>query len=702
MTLQLDFERLRLARKAVCAELFAERTADGHWAGEISSSPLATAAAICALVLAHESDPSTDLLVDPQGPSGDNDLHQILRSDLSELIVQSLHWLAQHQNEDGGWGDATRGQSTLVATLYVQSAFRMTGVPAKYADLMDLADEYVEAQGGIASLAGVLENKYPTAPILATCALAGMVPWRQVPAVPFELACLPKPWAKRLRLPLDRLEVPTLIAIGQSKLHHDRPRNPINRMLRKSICQSSLAIVDQMQAADGSFAGSVTRTAMVVMGLSSVGQRRHRVVERGVEFLLSAMRPDASWSEVPDLSVSVTTAVINELTRGSSHPPQTAGGDLRGTPSADTAIPSDTILELKLPAPCGDDSPHLGGGEVEASQPALITRSCLRWLLACQKRSDDLASGAIAGGWGWNEGEGSVPNSASTAGAVRALASLAGLWPDSEREQLGTALRSGVLWLLAARNDDGGWPYWQEERQGTSLSAPDLTAQALEALALWQRVAGSFPSAGSHEAGRLSRDVAMAIHRGIAYLKETQRPDGSFTARQFKNAHHADRENPVLGTSSVLKACAELGQLNSAMAGRAIQWLLSAQHSGGGWGPPRAPRDYSGAYKNGAYAWRENDVLEKHATIEETSAAVGALLPLVERNPAVAQGVGEGLTWLAEALEQDRPQGGAVLGYSSGRIWYHERLYSIAFAAGALVRAERHLAAPRLIISSVG
>jgi squalene-hopene/tetraprenyl-beta-curcumene cyclase len=49
--------------------------------------------------------------------------------------------------------------------------------------------------------------------------------------------------------------------------------------------------------------------------------------------------------------------------------------------------------------------------------------------------------------------------------------------------------------------------------------------------------------------------------------------------------------------------------------------------------------------------------------------------------------VSKGLNWLANAVEQDLHRQPAVIGYYFARIWYYERLYPLAFAAGALSRA---------------
>ena len=55
-------------------------------------------------------------------------------------------------------------------------------------------------------------------PILMTSALAGLVSWREVPPLPFELACFPQSLFRFLRLPVVSYALPALIAIGQAVL----------------------------------------------------------------------------------------------------------------------------------------------------------------------------------------------------------------------------------------------------------------------------------------------------------------------------------------------------------------------------------------------------------------------------------------------------------------------------------------------------
>src|SRR5262245_26369639 len=115
MNLHVDADRVVHAFGTIRNELIAERTVGGHWVGEIGSSPSATAAAISALVIAHANsavDLTVDGAVDVAGP----DCDQLVNSNLSDLFVEGLLWLAEHQNADGGWGDTERGRSNVAAT----------------------------------------------------------------------------------------------------------------------------------------------------------------------------------------------------------------------------------------------------------------------------------------------------------------------------------------------------------------------------------------------------------------------------------------------------------------------------------------------------------------------------------------------------------------------------------------------------------
>src|SRR5438105_8992792 len=97
-----DPNRLRSAYQTARDALLAERTADGFWIGELSSSALATATAVTALTIV------------------DNAKHQT-------LIENGIGWLLAHQNADGGWGDTVKSISNISTTMLCRAALHVTG-----------------------------------------------------------------------------------------------------------------------------------------------------------------------------------------------------------------------------------------------------------------------------------------------------------------------------------------------------------------------------------------------------------------------------------------------------------------------------------------------------------------------------------------------------------------------------------------------
>src|SRR6266404_1090625 len=110
--------RLDLALARATAALLEGRTAQGSWTGELSSSALSTATAVTALAVftgatkcAHKFD--------------------------AEIIAKGLEWLADHANEDGGWGDTTRSVSNLSTTVLCWAAFgAVPGAEERFASIV--------------------------------------------------------------------------------------------------------------------------------------------------------------------------------------------------------------------------------------------------------------------------------------------------------------------------------------------------------------------------------------------------------------------------------------------------------------------------------------------------------------------------------------------------------------------------------------
>jgi squalene-hopene/tetraprenyl-beta-curcumene cyclase len=710
MNLQVDVERLCLAHKTVRAELLAERTTNGHWVGRAASSPLATATAISALVVAHRRDTGAALR-----DSTDNGrlVEQIVQSDLCELLFESVHWLARAQNADGGWGDCDRAQSNIAATLLVQAAFRLTGIPAKYADLMARADDYVEAHGGTAGLWQAHGNdKTFVTGILANCALAGIVTWRQVPTLPFELVCLPKGWLKQFPPPVARYAAPAFLALGRAKHHHDPTRNPLTRLVRRTLRPKSLALLDRLQAADGSFTDSVPWTSFVAMSLASIGYQDLPVVGRAIEFLLASIRADSSWAVESQRAVWNTALALNSLVDDSAI---ISADKLLNARSAaplpsvyghlwqDTAQIGDALIETAAVESGSQSLPNTAVEESPADDSILDER-CLNWLLDRQHAGASPVTEVPAGGWSWSDSPGALPSTTATAAALLALVHWRRRFAQLHIERIDRAAELGIAWLLGLQNDDGGWPTFYRDGSATPFdaSATDTTAYVLRAFATWDGLRQTEAAdVASPRPAALAKQIASAIERGVRYLESQQRDDGRFVPLWFGNEHHAKGSNPVYGTAQVLLTCAALCRLDTEMAVRAVRWLTSAQHSAGGWGPPRAPIDYSSAEKDGFRAWRANESLAKFASVEETALAVTALFPLAATNHGAGRAVSSGLAWLAASVEQDAHRQGAVLGVYPGKLWYHERLYPLVFAAEAFSLAVRQFEPQRQTVLPV-
>ncbi len=100
-------------------------------------------------------------------------------------------------------------------------------------------------------------------------------------------------------------------------------------------------------------------------------------------------------------------------------------------------------------------------------------------------------------------------------------------------------------------------------------------------------------------------------------------------------------------------------------------------------------------------SWRDNDTMAQYCSVEETAAAISALVPLAAKTPGFERAVSRGLNWLANAVEQDGHRGPAIIGFYLPQIWYYERLYPLVFAAGALSQSVGKLLPATPTVTSV-
>jgi len=457
---------------------------------------------------------------------------------------------------------------------------------------------------------------------LANCALADMVPWRKVSALPFEMACLPQRWYHRLNLQVVSYAIPALVAIGQLRHYHAPSRNPLVRWIRAAAKKRSLAVLEEIQPASGGYLEATPLTSFVVMSLASMGMTDHPVVRRGIEFLLSSVRSDGSWPIDTNLAIWNTSQAIHALS-----------------------------------------------DEKEDLEPSVD------WLLANQQRERHPFTGAAPGGWAWTDLSGGVPDADDTSAALLALADVQKHGPNDRDFEIRQAALAGVHWLLDLQNSDGGWPTFCRGwgKLPFDRSSNDISAHVLRALHVWRSLLQL-----ENKNAPFARRVGQAIHQGLGYLEQQQAPEGSWTPLWFGNENHPQEANPVYGTAKVLLMFDELGLGHTEMAQRGVHWLANVQVASGGWGaaPSRQQQGQTSEF----------DACE---SVEETALAIEALLPYSEENGPIALSIEQGLSWLIEAVEENRHLEPAPIGFYFAKIWYYERLYPQIFATRALARACR-------------
>lgn len=263
------------------------------WLEEWNGSVIATAAAVGALVLSEQHGGVLGSIDQPA------DLDCAYHGDLSELIVGSMHWLARRQHRDGGWAsytDCLDEPSQLMTSMMVRSAFRLTGAPAAYPELSERMSAHIQTKGGVAQLKtkhGALHSA--TLMTRGTSALAGVIDWKQLPAIPIERASFTlQPsrsefWGDR------EPELPAIVALGVAAFELHKPLNPFTRWRRARAARRALEWLARVQQNNGSFANSVPVTSLVLMSLASIGKTASPIVRRGVAYLFDEVRGDGSW-----------------------------------------------------------------------------------------------------------------------------------------------------------------------------------------------------------------------------------------------------------------------------------------------------------------------------------------------------------------------------------------------------------------------
>lgn len=608
-----------------------------------------------------------------------------------------LRYLVGQQNDDGGFGDTDRSHSNIATSYLVLSAATLAeqhGLKSLSADQKSRLNDYLDRSGRLEGLRRRYgKDKTFVVPIMNNMAIAGLISWDEVAALPFEAAVFPQSMYRFLQMPVVSYAIPALVAIGQARHFLGKRAFAPIRMIRSLSVERTLHVLRKMQPESGGYLEATPLTAFVVMSLAATGRSRLDVVESGLRFLNESMLDDGSWPIDTNLATWVTSLSVHALS---------------SDPEDDCSWYSDGLLD---------------------------------WHLSCQHRVRHPFTGAEPGGWGWTDLSGAVPDSDDTPAAILALTKMREHCvrenaSEQRLRKIDSAIEMGIGWLLRLQNRNGGWPTFCRGwgKLPFDRSSTDLTAHAIRAIKA---------AAAADNVSADSNETVKAISQGIRFLNRQQQPDGSWLPLWFGNQDRDDESNPIYGTAKVL-ACGEGSAENR---NQATKYLVASQNVDGGWGggrslvekihrladnnrPPHhteSSSDRSEASKTSFDGIKVSSNL--CSSVEETALAVEALSMVIWQrrlcenvtssrfgrsqfhgevleqdqqavndpvepspkagdaaagNDEVMEAILRGVDFLVQSVRDRRHEFAWPIGFYFAKLWYHERLYPLIFATTAL------------------
>lgn len=506
-------------------------------------------------------------------------------------IERGVSWLHKTMNPDGSWGDSEESPSNMTATLLTYVSLYAVGqAPSETREFLNRKFGGDTEEALIQGVLGYYGRDLTfSVPILMMCALAGVVKsWKRIPPFPFELATLPQSLFRYLNLPVVSYAIPALIAIGICQM---QKKGGLLSPLRRMFVPKAMNVLQRMQPEDGGFLEAAPLTAFVGMCLAEGGFRNHEVTQRCATFLVETVRESGAWPIDTNLSGWVTSLA----------------GKVVGAEDVDLQQLSDVIR-------------------------ANATRKVHPF------------TGAKAGGWGWSDLSGSVPDGDDTSGALVALHHLRGgrVCPEVE---------NGIRWLMWLQNRDGGMPTFCRGwgRLPFDCSTPDITAHAILALGLWM------PSLQ----GELRVSAQKSLDGMIRWMQHVADAEG-WTPLWFGDQDAQDEKAPVYGTATAIDYLMSANNPAAAELARAqLQFILRSQNEDGGWGGNKGVR----------------------SKVTYTSRALSALAHFPDEYQEERKRGWDYLygRFLSGTLYDREP-----IGLYFSRLWYSEHMYNVTFLLHAL------------------
>jgi squalene-hopene/tetraprenyl-beta-curcumene cyclase len=541
----------------------------------------------------------------------------LLRHYLAEPVDAVLeakigNYLRRVQGVHGGWPLVHDGEFDMSASVKAYFALKLIG------DSTD-SPHMVRAREAIRSRGGAVHSNVFTR---FTLAMFGVVTWRAVPVLPIEIMLLPF-WSPFHLNKISYWARTTMVPLMVLAALKPRAKNPKGVGIDELFLQDPRSIGMTAKAPHQSMAWFVLFRSL-------------DVVLRAVEpFFPKKLRQRAI-----DAALAFTEERLNgEDGMGAIYPPMAnivmmydaLGKDETFPPRAITRRGLDKLLVIgedeAYCQPCMSpvwDTTLTCHALLEAggAQAVPAAKQGLDWLLPKQvldvkgdwavKRPD-----VRPGGWAFQYNNAHYPDLDDTAVVVMSM--------DRMQREHATggyddAIARAREWIEGMQSDDGGWAAFDVNNleyylnnipfsdHGALLDPPteDVTARCVSML------------------GQLgeTEKTSKAVADGVAYLRRTQHPEGSWYGRWGMNF--------VYGTWSVLCSLNAAGvDRNDPMICKAVDWLASIQNPDGGWGEDAV------SYRLDYRGWEAAP-----STASQTAWALLALMAAGEvDHPSVARGV---------------------------------------------------------------
>jgi squalene-hopene/tetraprenyl-beta-curcumene cyclase len=534
-----------------------------------------------------------------------------------QLEQRLAKYLLQTQQPDGSWNLFHGGAGHLTTTVEAYAALKLAGGRAGD-DHLTRARRWILAKGGIAQI-GVLARFY--------LAALGQVSWEATPAVPPEIALLPRwfpvhmyklsAWARPIVSALMLLQatrpvtkIPYVEGVlelyilpphftrfarrrGEGVLSLCNLFNLVDRVLAvyerhalAGLRARALLHLEQWvlerQDANGSWAGIQPCYLLTAMGLKGLGYRlEHPVLRKAL-----AATHELIW-ELGDKALCQPCV----------------------SPVWDTALAAKALLESDLPA---------DHASLKKAADWLVKNQILRRGDWAVKRP-----GLAPGGWAFQFYNEWYPDVDDAAVVLCVLANSAVEDMDGCRR----ALASGARWVMGMQSSDGGFAAFDADNTAhwlnkapfadveavTDPTCADVTGRVLEMM-------GAVGIGANHP-------VAV---RAINWLKRHQESDGSWRGRWGVNY--------IYGCFSVLAGLRAVGaDMSEPWIKRAVQWLKLRQNTDGGWGESCL------SDKDAAYRGRGPSTASQTAW---------ALIGLAAAEDEISEATVRGAQWLLERADE--------------------------------------------------